>query len=158
MLWWFAAEGMCEWYALLAAELAPYLEPGAERSGDGRGEAQALLSEISAPLFARRHALLEARFESVPVPGDGSTGQLMGALYRSASNADAVDRSACAEHAGLRRARRAERWLASMTQRDSLGGGDLSIGEMIIASRGRGARAARARSAGELCSRRSPLR
>ncbi|MEJ7734504.1 MAG: hypothetical protein WKG00_35565 [Polyangiaceae bacterium] len=128
VLWWFAAEGMCEWYALLAAELGPYLDPE-------RGPAQALLSEISAPLFARRHALLEARFDSVPVPGDGGTGLLMGALYRSASNADARwIFAACggaprafAEHAV------AERWLASMTPRDRWEEVTCHLGELLIA-------------------------
>jgi hypothetical protein len=143
VLWWFAAEGMCEWYALLAEELAPHLAPhalggghGAER-GDGRQEARRFLSEISAPLFARRHALLEARFESVPVSGatPGNTGQLMGALYRSASNADARwIAAACggaphtfAEHAA------AERWLASISPRQRWEEVTCHLGELLIA-------------------------
>lgn len=129
VLWWFAAEGMCEWYALLADELAPHL--------GGRDQSRRFLAEISAPLFARRHALLEARFASVPVPGaaPGNTGQLVGALYRSASNGDARwIVSACggapqsfAEHAA------AERWLASMRPRDRWEEVTCHLGELLIA-------------------------
>lgn len=129
VLWWFAAEGMCEWYALLADELAPHL--------GGREAARGFLAEVSAPLFARRHALMDARFASVPAPGaePGNTGLLMGALYRSASNRDArwivsacgAAPQAFAEHAA------AERWLGSMRPRDRWEEVTCHLGELLIA-------------------------
>ena len=73
--WWFAAEGMCDWYDVLARDLAPHLS-GLQRS-------RRVLSEASVPMFARRHGMLRDEFA---LPGDRTSGGLvLGALYRIAS-------------------------------------------------------------------------
>src|SRR5688572_12133388 len=72
--WWFVAEGMCDWYAVLGEQLAPHL--GGER------RAQSILSEISVPMFTRRHQVLGSRFPAVARAAIGPT---MSGLYRVAS-------------------------------------------------------------------------
>ena len=79
MLWWFAAEGMLEWFALLRDELAPHL--------GGRADAEATLSAIARSMLQRRYGLLRATFPHLPSEADEprAVGLLMGALYRTAS-------------------------------------------------------------------------
>lgn len=81
--WWFVAEGMIEWYALLRRELARHL-------GGPDGAARAL-SDVSRPMFLRRHTLLREKHPHLPPPdATRATGLLMGALYRTASAPDAT--------------------------------------------------------------------
>src|SRR5262245_53952114 len=51
MRWWFAAEGMCEWYRVLARDLAPHLP-----------NARGVLAELSVPMFRRRRGILGATY------------------------------------------------------------------------------------------------
>jgi len=74
MLWWFAAEGMGDWFSVLREELAPHFG-GIDRSGE-------VLALVARPMFERRHALLRASFPKVPA---GEVGLTLGALYRIAS-------------------------------------------------------------------------
>lgn len=72
--WWLAAEGMCDWYRVLARDLEPAL-------GEGT---RALLSGISVRMFERRWDAMRATHAWLP-PFDGDTRALpllMGALYR----------------------------------------------------------------------------
>src|SRR5262245_25223686 len=105
VLWWFAAEGMAEWYQLVAEELGPPL--------GGRAEARRLLADFSAPLFARRYELLRRRHAELPCPAaePRAVGLTMGALYRVASN-------------------EAARWVF-----DGVGGAPDSFGEHLRAER-----------------------
>jgi len=79
--WWFAAEGMGDWFSLVQEELAPHLG-GADRSA-------AIVAEVAAPMFERRYAVLRGAFPSLPdaFPGERrrAIGLAMGALYRIAS-------------------------------------------------------------------------
>lgn len=76
--WWFAAEGMCDWYDVLARDLAPHLG-SLERARD-------VVAEASAPMFRRRHAILRQEFGLVSLDDDPAAGALVfGALYRIAS-------------------------------------------------------------------------
>jgi hypothetical protein len=68
--WWLAAEGMREWYRVLARGLEPHL-------GD---RAKPILSEIGAEMFARRWSVLR---ETRELPSDERAMPIaMGALYR----------------------------------------------------------------------------
>lgn len=71
--WWFAAEGMCDWYGVLARDLGPHLG-SLER-------AQRVLSEASAPMLSRRYAILREEFG---LPRDRAS-SVLGALYRLSS-------------------------------------------------------------------------
>jgi hypothetical protein len=64
VLWWLAAEGMRDWYRVLAKRLAPHVER----------DSKELLSEISVRMFARRGDVLGVSGRSLAL--------LMGALYR----------------------------------------------------------------------------
>lgn len=64
VLWWLAAEGMRDWYRVLAKRLAPRLER----------DAKALLAELSVRMFERRGDVLGVRGRDLAL--------LMGALYR----------------------------------------------------------------------------
>jgi len=79
-LWWFAAEGMADWYELVADELAPHVE--------GRPRARALLAELTTPMLRRRYDLLRAAQPELPDPALNrrALGLAMGVLYRVASN------------------------------------------------------------------------
>ncbi len=86
LLWWFAAEGMCEWLDLLRRELAPHL--------GGLAGSEAALAAVAVPLFQRRHDVLHARFRSVPpraddLAGRRDTGLLLGGLLRIARKPEA---------------------------------------------------------------------
>jgi hypothetical protein len=73
--WWFAAEGMCDWYDVLARDLAPHL--------GGLAAARRVLADASAPMLLRRYAILRDDFG---LPDDrASRGLVFGALYRIAS-------------------------------------------------------------------------
>jgi hypothetical protein len=129
VLWWFAAEGMGEWYALLAEELAPML--------GGPGGARRALSEMSAPLLRRRYLLLRERHPELPDPAaePAAVGLTMGALYRVAGNGgtrwlfDALGGApeTFAEHA------RAERWLSSIGVRERWEEVTCHLGDLLIA-------------------------
>ena len=79
--WWFAAEGMGDWYRVLRRDLSPHV------GGDAR--ASTILSEISAPMFHRRHDLLHTAY-GVPSRHEDPrrVGLVMGGLYRIASQPD----------------------------------------------------------------------
>ena len=81
--WWFAAEGMRDWYRVLAKGLAPHL------GGDAR--ARDVLAAHSVRVFERRYDVLWATHPSLPRRADEpkSVGLLMGGLYRIASDPDA---------------------------------------------------------------------
>lgn len=64
VLWWLAAEGMRDWYRVLARRLAPHLER----------DPKDLLSELSVRMFQRRGEVLGVRGRDLAL--------LMGALYR----------------------------------------------------------------------------
>lgn len=67
LLWWLAAEGMRDWYRVLAKRLTPHLGTDAAR-------ARTLLSELSVRMFERRAEVLGVSGRSLPL--------LMGGLYR----------------------------------------------------------------------------
>jgi hypothetical protein len=68
VLWWMAAEGMRDWYRILAKRLGPHLERAAQPS------ARAVLADASARTFDRRGRVLGISGRSL--------GLLMSALYR----------------------------------------------------------------------------
>lgn len=78
VLWWLAAEGMRDWYRVLAKRLAPHVAT----------DTKALLSRLSVRMFERRRealapALRRSLGESRPGAGGGrELALLMGALYR----------------------------------------------------------------------------
>lgn len=86
LLWWFAAEGMADWFSLVREELAPHLTGGAggprdlARSGD-------VLAECAQPMFARRYDLLRVSHPHLPdrQTDPRAVGLVIGALYRVAS-------------------------------------------------------------------------
>jgi hypothetical protein len=65
VLWWMAAEGMRDWYRVLAKRLAPHL---------GGRDAKELLSKLSVRMFERRGEVLGVSGRPLAL--------LMGALYR----------------------------------------------------------------------------
>jgi hypothetical protein len=79
MRWWFAAEGMCDWYDVLARDLAPHVDG----AGDALDRSRRVLAEASTPMLSRRYAILREEFG---LPDDRTAGGLvLGALYRFAS-------------------------------------------------------------------------
>jgi hypothetical protein len=82
--WWFAAEAMCQWYALLRRDLAPHL--------GGEAAAAAIVAELSAPMFRRRYDVLRAAHPSLPdrAADPRAVGLVLGAIYRAASNPEAA--------------------------------------------------------------------
>jgi hypothetical protein len=80
LLWWFVAEGTCEWLHLLRRELSDPL--------GGRDRAGAIIAELARPMFARRYAILRAAHPGLPDLADEprALGLVMGGLYRTASN------------------------------------------------------------------------
>jgi hypothetical protein len=147
--WWFAAEGMCQWYHLLRDDLAPHL--------GGREASASALAELSAPMFARRYDILRRAHPSLPdrSADPRAPGLVLGALYRAASNEDAAWIFAAsggapatfAEHA------RAERAIAPISLDARWDEVTHHLGEMLIAlTEGLPARMPRARPVlGELC-------
>ncbi len=77
--WWFAAEGMGDWYSLLREELAPHLG-GLDRS-------TRLLADVAAPMLERRYDVLRGSFPTLPDRrlDARAVGLAMGGLYRIAS-------------------------------------------------------------------------
>jgi hypothetical protein len=73
--WWFAAEGMCEWFRVLSSELAPHL--------GGDAASARVLARIAVPMLSRRYDVLRATYTHLPADRIGLT---MGGLYRVASN------------------------------------------------------------------------
>jgi len=75
--WWFVAEGMCDWYRVLARDLAPHLKE----------DPRPLLSRLGVPMFERRYDIL--RRAGAPVPDRAreprAVALVMGGLYRIAS-------------------------------------------------------------------------
>lgn len=79
--WWFAAEGMCDWYRVLARDLAPHLG-GAARS-------RALLARLSVPMLHRRFDVMRRRHALPDRASDPrAVALLVGGLYRIASKPD----------------------------------------------------------------------
>jgi hypothetical protein len=80
VLWWFAAEGTCEWVHLLRRELALPL--------GGTAAAESVLQAIVGRMLRRRYEALRALFSHLPDPEHEprAVGLVMGALYRVASN------------------------------------------------------------------------
>jgi hypothetical protein len=74
--WWFAAEGMCDWYRVLAEGLAPHL-----------GEPRTVLAAMSGRVLRRRRTILAKAFPHVE---NAELALLFGALYRVASQPDAA--------------------------------------------------------------------
>lgn len=75
VLWWFAADGMRDWFRVLAKHLAPHL---ATEGTPPRDDARALLSKLAARMFERRWEAMPKRSAD---PRDLPL--LMSALYRS---------------------------------------------------------------------------
>jgi hypothetical protein len=147
--WWFAAEGMAEWFRLLRDELAPHL--------GGRDAAASILAALAGPMFARRHDVFRAMTRGLPdrAGEPRAVGLTMGALYRVASNPGAEwIFAACggapatfAEHA------LAERWLAGAPLEARWVEVTHHLGELLIAlTEGLPAHMPRARGVlGDLC-------
>lgn len=70
--WWFAAEGMADWFSVMREELAAH------------GVDEATLAAVARPMFERRYAILRAAYPSLP-DDPRAIGLTMGALYRIAS-------------------------------------------------------------------------
>jgi hypothetical protein len=85
--WWFAAEGMGDWFEFVLDGLTPHLAEVDDRHLDRDGTSTArhraarVIAEVAAPMFRRRHELLRASFPTLPL----EPGPVMGALYRIAS-------------------------------------------------------------------------
>jgi hypothetical protein len=129
LLWWFAAEGTCDWYGLLADELAPHL--------GGRDAARARVAELLVPLWERRFTLAAARFPSVAGAASTPRGRALffGGLYRLPSSPDAVwilDSLGGAPR-GLRELAAAERAMASLDLRARWEEVTCHLGEALIA-------------------------
>jgi hypothetical protein len=75
--WWFAAEGMADWFSVLREELGPHV-PAIDET----------LADVARPMFERRYSILRASFPSLP-DAPRAVGLTMGALYRIASYPDA---------------------------------------------------------------------
>jgi len=69
MLWWFAADGMRDWFRVLAKHLGPHL---------AEGDARSLLSTMAAHTFERRWEALSA------LPRRGARARIVGALPHGA--------------------------------------------------------------------------
>ena len=70
VLWWLAADGMRDWFRVLAKRLAPHLES----SGTPPVDARVLLSNLAARMFERRWEALKA------LPRTGVRARTLGAL------------------------------------------------------------------------------
>ncbi len=147
--WWFVAEGMCEWYRLLAEDLAPYL--------GGRDGAKRALSEVSLPMFRRRYGLLSRAHPSLPDDArePRAIALVLGALYRVASNTGAAWIFAGAGGAprAFRDHARAEAWIQPIPMVARWEELTHHLGELLVAlTDGLPARMDRARPIlGELC-------
>lgn len=76
--WWFAAEGMADWFSIIREELRPH------------GVDDATLAEVARPMFERRYGILSAAYPSLleanrSSPSPPRVGLTMGALYRVSS-------------------------------------------------------------------------
>ena len=82
--WWFAAEGMCDWYRVLDRDLASHL--------GGRDDARAILSRISVAMFHRRYDVLRRAHLRLPDRNADprAVALLFGGLYRVASKPDSA--------------------------------------------------------------------
>jgi hypothetical protein len=149
VLWWFAAEGMGEWYQLLVDELGPAV--------GGPAEARRLLADLSTPIFERRYQLLRREHATLPSPRTEprAIGLTMGALYRVASN-DGIRwlfEPLGGSPESIREHLHAERWLRSVGVRQRWEEVTCHLGELLIALTERlPAHLPRARGAlGDLC-------
>lgn len=94
VLWWLAAEGMRDWYRVLAKRLAPHLS-GDATNKDAKGDpaaARALLAKLSRRMFERRWDALARSHTALPSPAASprALGLLMGALYRTSPRSRAA--------------------------------------------------------------------
>lgn len=71
--WWLAAQGMCDWFRVVASKLRPHLP-----------DSRAVLSTLGARMFERRYRALREAHPSYPAPERDSraTALLMAGLYR----------------------------------------------------------------------------
>lgn len=127
--WWFAADGMTQWYALLARELGPLV--------GGRRDAERLLSGLLGPVFERRYDGLRGAAPGLPSRAvePRAVGDAMGLLYRVSENAEmrwvleplGGGPVRWSEHA------RVERWLSPLSARARWEEVTCHLGEMLIA-------------------------
>ncbi len=121
MRWWFAAEGMADWFSVLREELGRHV-PDIDR----------VLAEVARPMFERRYALLRGQFPSLP---EGSAGLVMGALYRIASYPSArwIFAPLGGAPSTFRQHVAAERWLAAIPLETRWTELTTHLGELLIA-------------------------
>lgn len=123
VLWWLAAEGMRDWFALLARELPP---------------GKPAMRAIGARMFRRRYDVLAATHARLPRRGEDprAVALLMGGLYRVASDPDAewiFDDLGGAPRTLLDHLR-AERLMKDMPVSDRWSEVTTHLGELLIAS------------------------
>lgn len=127
--WWFAGEANIEWYRLVRDELAPQV--------GGRAAAANLLSEICAPMLARRYDSFRTVAPSLPerAADPRAVGLALGGLYRVASHPDSewiFDAVGGAPRTFWEHAR-VERWLAETSFEARWHELTCHLGELLIA-------------------------
>jgi hypothetical protein len=129
MRWWFAAEGMCDWYRVLVEGLAGPL--------GGEARARNVVSRIARTIFDARYDRFAAERPSLPLRVDAprSVGLFMGALHRSASNpaADWVFEPVGGAPAGFGAHVEAERLLSTLSLQERWEELALHLGLLLIA-------------------------
>ena len=149
MRWWFVAEAMHEWYALLVEELGPEL--------GGRDEARAVLARLSAPMLRRRYDILRGAHPELPdraaVPR--AVGRTLGALYRVESSPGGrwILNEVGGAPRGFAGHLEAERWVRRISMQERWEEVTCHLGELLVAlTDGLPAHHPRARGAlGNLC-------
>ncbi len=127
--WWFAAEGMCDWYKVLDRDLAPHL--------GGRTRARAALARLSVPMLHRRYDIVRRAHPRLPDRrvDPRAVALVMGGLYRVASKPDSAwifDDVGGAPRT-LRDHARAERLMASIDPQARWEEVTTHLGELLIA-------------------------